>query len=165
MDAVTASAAHKTKETRKVQRAFSILLFAVFIIVDLLALVAGTSSYGSITKMQQQNDARVMTLGPITSSVRANDVQGGIASGKGPEGKSLVLTQHDQQGTYETRIYLYQGKIVQEFSLSGTPYTPEKATKLSDSSTFTFAYDDGLLTINTDGSEAKIALRNLQGGA
>ena len=164
IDAVTASATHRTKRDHRLQRAFSILLFTVFVVVDLLALMAGASSFGSITKMQQSNDARVMTLGPITSSVRANDVNGGIATGNGPEGRSLVLLQKDDQGTYETRIYLYQGTVKQEYALAGSSYTPEKATTLARSNTFSFSYDNGMLTIVTDAGEAHIALRNMQGG-
>ena len=165
IDAVAESATRRTNGGHHLQRAFSILLFTVFVVVDLLALVAGASAFGSITKMQQSNDSRIMTLGPITSSVRANDVNGGIATGNGPEGRSLVLLQKDSEGTYETRIYLYQGTVMQEYALEGSSYTPEKATPLARSNTFSFSYDDGLLTIVTDAGEAHIALRNMQGGA
>lgn len=166
MEAITTSAHHKTDKGDGLQRAFSLLLFAVFVVVDLLALVAGTSSYGSLTKMQQANDDRIMALGPIVSAVRANDAQGSVRmSDDAPETPALVLVQSDIEGTYETRIYLYEGKIMQEYALAGSPYTPGKATVLAESSTFDFSYSDGLLTISTDVGESKIALRNFQGGA
>ncbi len=166
MDAITASAHRKTEKGDGLQRGFLLLLFAVFVMVDLLALVAGTSSYGSLTKMQLANDSRIMAHGPIVSAVRANDAQGSMhKSDDAPETPALVLVQSDSEGTYETRIYLYQGKIVQEYALAGSPYAPEKAAALTESSTFDFSYSDGLLTISTDAGESKIALRNLQGGA
>lgn len=166
VDAVSYSASRKIDKGNSLQRAFSILLFTVFVVVDLLALAAGASAYGSLNSMQSTNDARIMSLGPIISSVKANDTKNGVGrSGDAPEGEALVLTQKDMQGTYETRIYLYQGKIVQEFALAGSPYTPNKATPLAESSTFSFSYDKGVLTINTDAGECKIALRNMQGGA
>lgn len=165
IDAVSLSAHHSRNESHGLQRAFSILLFTVFVIVDLLALMVGASSYGSITAMQTANDQRITTLGPLLSNVRANDMAGGVASGVGPEGRSLVLVQSDAEGTYETRVYLYEGKIMQEFALAGSPYTPSKATALSESSTFDFSYDRGLLTIRTDAGNVSVALRNLQGGA
>lgn len=163
-DAVAIRARHRTDKGHQLQRAFSILLFSVFVVVDLLALVAGASSYGSITTMQNANDKRIMTLGPITSSVRANDASGSVATGKGPEGKALVLVENNVSGSYETRIYLYQGKIVQEYALAGASYTPEKATALAESNSFDFSYDNGLLTVFTDVGSTKVALRNLQGG-
>lgn len=165
LNAVSLSAHRKTDKGGEVQRTFSILLFSVFVVVDLLALMAGASAYGAITKMQNASDARIMSVGPIVSSIRANDATGGITSGEGPEGRSLVLVQRDSEGAYETRIYLYEGKIVQEFVLEGAPYTPDRATELVDSSTFDFTYEDGLLTVTTDAGIAKVALRNLQGGA
>lgn len=166
MEAITTSAHHKTDKRDILQRAFSLLLFSVFVVVDLLALVTGTSSYGSLTKMQQANDDRIMSLGPIISAVRANDAENSVQqSDDAPETPALVLAHSDSEGTYETRIYLYEGKILQEYALAGSPYTPEKATTLAESSTFDFNYSDGLLTISTDAGEAKIALRNLQGGA
>ena len=166
VDAVSYTATRKIDKGNSLQRAFSVLLFTVFVVVDLLALAAGASSYGSLAKMQNTNDTRVMSLGPIISSVRANDANGAVGrSSDAPEGEALVLTQTDELGAYETRIYLYQGKIMQEFALEGAPYAPQKATALADSSTFTFSYDDGVLTIATDAGQCKIALRNQQGGA
>ena len=165
MDAVTTSSSRRHERSFNYQRAFSILLFVVFVVVDLLALVIGTSSYGSLTKMQAANDARIMTLGPITSSIRANDAADSIRTGEGPEGKALVLATSDEAGTYETRIYLYEGNIMQEYALADAPYAPQKATALSPSSEFDFFYDDGVLTVTTEAGSAKVALRNLQGGA
>ena len=136
----------------------------VFAVVDLLALLVGAQSYGSLTRMQAANDKVIMTSGPIVSSVRATDSKGGVAAGNGPEGRSLVLIEQDNIGTYETRIYLYQGHIVQEYALGGAPYTPERATVLSESETFSFSFKDGLLSIETDAGVSQVALRNMQGG-
>jgi hypothetical protein len=165
LEAVEISSHRSFGKGMEMHRVFSIILFAVFVIVDLFALVVGAHSYGSITQMQAKNDQLIMTTGPILSNVRASDAAGGVATGKGPEGNSLVLVEHDSQGSYETRIYLYKGNIVQEYALGGSPYTPEKATVLAESGTFTFSYEDGLLTIATDAGISKVALRNLQGGA
>lgn len=166
MGATTSSTNHKQEGRTNPQRVFSVLLFAVFVVVDLLALVAGTSSYSSLNKMQQENDSRIMSLGPIVSSVRANDGADSVrTSADAPEGEALVLVQSDSEGTYETRIYLYEGKIMQEYTLAGSPYAPDKATTLAESSVFEFDYDDGLLTITTDYGVSKIALRTQQGGA
>ncbi len=165
IDALTISAQHKAERGSGLRRAFSILLFSVFVVVDLLALVAGASSYGSITKTQQENDSRIMAIGPVVGAVRANDVKDGVRkSADAPEGQALVLVRSDLEGTYETRIYLYEGKIVEEYALEGAPYTPSKATMLTSSSTFDFSYDDGVLTVTTDAGSAKIALRSRQGG-
>lgn len=166
IDAITLSAGVHNEKRNGMQRAFSILLFSVFVVVDLLALVAGTSAYGSLTSIQQTNDSRITALGPIASSIRANDMQDSVRkSNDAPESPALVLVSSDISGTYETRIYLYKGQIRQEYALEGSPYTPEKSTVLADSSIFEFTYKDGVLMITTDAGVSKIALRNRQGGA
>ena len=165
LDAIEVSSNKRIERRMSVQRIFSIILFSVFVIVDLLALVAGTQSYGSLVEMQAKNDSLIMVAGPIVSNVRASDAAGGVAEGKGPEGRSLVLVERDAYGTYETRIYLYHGHVVQEYALGGSPYTPEKATVLAESQTFSFNYEDGLLSIASDSGVSKVALRNQQGGA
>lgn len=145
-------------------RLFQRLLLAVFFIALLLALVTGVSVYRSIsTNQAQDNDARE-GVGLICNVVRANDATGAVAAGKGPEGKSLVIEEKLDSGTFETRFYLYQGKVVQEYSLASTKYTPEKASEVTESSSFDFSYSNSLLSIYTDQGTAEVALRNMQGG-
>lgn len=165
LNAVEVSSHRTTGKGMGIRRIFPIILFSVFVLVDLLALVAGAHAFGSLTEMQAENDQLIMTTGPILSSVRATDAAGGVETGEGPEGRALVLVERDSQGTYETRIYLHKGRIVQEYALGGSPYNPDKATPLAESHIFTFSFEDGLLTIATDAGISKVALRNLQGGA
>lgn len=143
---------------------FQRLLLAVFFIALLLALITGVSVYRSISTNQMQDNAAREGVGLICNVVRANDATGSVAVGKGPEGKSLVIEEKLDSGTFETRFYLYNGKIVQEYSLASTKYTPEKASEVIDSTTFDFSYSNGLLSLYTDQGTAEVALRNMQGG-
>jgi hypothetical protein len=101
----------------------------------------------------------------VVSAIRAGDARSSIARGSGPEGDALVVVENLDSGTYENRIYLYQGSLVEEYAVAGTPYTPSKAARLGPTTSFSITYDDGLLTITTDDSCAKVALRNALGGA
>ena len=164
VDALSMSS-HRTIETRRdLAQRFPLLLFAVFVMVLLLALTAGARSYKSLVDMQASNDRRIMTTGPLVSAVRANDLADSLSVGFGPEGDALVLSQSDLEGTYETRIYLYEGNIMQEYALASMPYDPQKATALAKSDTFRFDYEDGLLVISTDAGEVHVALRSRLGG-
>ena len=143
---------------------FPTLLLAVFFIALLLALIAGISVYMHVSDVQNSNNQQRESLGLIVNTVRANDGTVAIAQGSGPEGDALVVVEHATSGTYETRIYSYQGKILQEYSLAGSAYTPEKASTLATSNTFEFSYSGGLLTVTTDQGTAEVALRFAQGG-
>lgn len=149
---------------RKHRKLFPVLLLCVFFVALLLALIAGVAVYRHVSDTQNANVSRREGVELIANIVRANDAKGAVATGQGPEGKSLVIVENLDSGTYETRLYLYKGKIVQEYSLSGTAYTPAKASEVTESSRFDFTYGDGLLTVTTDQGTCEVALRYLQGG-
>lgn len=145
-------------------RMFPLMLLVVFFAALLLALIAGVQVYRSISAIQVNNSTRREGLELITNLVRANDETSSIATGQGPEGRALVVVENLDSGTYETRIYLYDGKIVQEYSQAGTQYTPAKASEVCESSSFDFSYSHGLLSVTTDQGAAEVALRNIKGG-
>lgn len=147
------------------RRVFPILLLCVFFVALLMALIAGVAVYKTTSDTQNRVNAQRESLGLITNVVRANDSTAAIATGQGPEGKSLVMVENLSTGTYETRLYAYEGRIVEEYSLASSPYTPEKASTVADSNVFTFSYADGLLTVTTDQGTAEVALRYTQGSS
>jgi hypothetical protein len=142
----------------------SALLMALFVTTLLLSLIASVDVYRTQQAISTATNDTRLSDGLVTSAVRAADASGSVAVGQGPEGRSLVLVQRLDSGTYETRIYLYQGNVVQEYALQGSAYTPAKATVLASSDTFSFAYSQGLLSVTTDSGTSDVALRSAQGG-
>ena len=62
-----------------------------------------------------------------------------------------------------SRIYEYQGSIVEEYALADAAYTDKGfAYRLEH---FSFDYDHGLLTVETDDGTVQVALRSAMGGA
>ena len=76
------------------------------------------------------------------------------------QGPALVLRETLPSGVYETRLYRYDGTIMEEYALADAPYDPLKATAIVDSSVFAFSYEDSLLTIETDAGATAVALRS-----
>ena len=150
----------------KTTRVFAAALFAVFFIVLLSGLAAGVSMYQAVAVNQLDTGEARMQAGLLASSIHANDEANALGTGNGPEGRALVLTKTDADGAkYELRIYLYQGQVVQEYSVAGSAYTPDRAQPLVKSSTFDFDLHGNLLVIRTDQGATNIALRSFQGGA
>ena len=147
------------------RRVFPILLLCVFFVALLLALIAGVAVYKTTSDTQSRVNAQRESLSLITNVVRANDSAAAIATGEGPKGKSLVIVENLASGTYETRLYSYEGRIVEEYSLASSPYTPEKASTVAESNTFSFTYENGLLSVTCDQGTAEVALRYMQGGS
>lgn len=143
---------------------FSVALFLVFIVVVLVSLVVGTRIYSRLNEQQNLIDETRLSMNVLVNNVRAIDSVNCIETGQGPEGEALVLVERMPYGTYETRFYLVGGYVVQEYTVAGKPYAPEKAMQIVASETFSFTYEDGLLTITTDAGEADVALRCERGG-
>ena len=143
---------------------FSILLLVVFFIALMAGLAAGAGMYRSVADTQIATGQARMESGLLASNIRVNDHLQAIGVGNGPEGDSLVLVNDLATGTYETRIYRYEGQIVQEYSRAGTEYTPTRAQPLVTSDTFEFTFQGGLVSITTDHGTTDIALRSEQGG-
>lgn len=146
-------------------RAFITLLFAVIALFLLLALLVGTSAYRAVNDVRSSSDNTRLGLSLIANSIRSTDGTDAVGVADGPEGLALVLTEHLENGDYETRLYAYQGAIVEEYTRAGTAFTPEKAREIVASSTFDFTYTDGLLTVHTDQGSTSVALRSVRGGA
>ncbi len=150
---------------RSSSRLFTVLLLAVFFVALMTGLAAGASVYSVAAAAQMETNAARMETGLLASIIRANDAADAVGEAEGPEGRALVLTERLQSGTYELRIYEYQGAVVQEYSVAGTPITPSRAETLVDSGTFDFSIDGSLLTVTTDQGSVDVAMRSALGGA
>ena len=154
---IQATGSNRSSEARDGKargRAFITLLFAVIALFLLLALLVGTSAYRAANDVRSSSDNTRLGLSLIANSIRATDGTDAVG-----------LTEHLGNGDYETRLYAYQGAIVEEYTRAGTAFTPEKAREIVRSSTFDFTYTDGLLTVHTDQGSTSVALRSVRGGA
>ncbi|MCI1666232.1 MAG: DUF4860 domain-containing protein [Atopobiaceae bacterium] len=144
-------------------RTFTVVLMALFVIALLLSATVLVSVYSSVTSMSEETDAK-RSLDLIANTIRSADERGAWSEGTGPEGPSIVLTRSTDGGSYETRIYLYQGEVMEEYALAGSDYSPAKADAVASSSTFDVSYDSGLVTVTTDQGSTSVALRSEGGG-
>lgn len=153
------------KKNRGSGRIFTGILFAVILLFLFLALLFSVTTYQVVDSSRLSNDEHRLALSLVANSVRINDVAGAVGVGSGPEGDSLVLTEHIDGAAYETRIYSLNGSIVQEYALADAPYTPDRAREVVTSETFEFYYAHGLLTIITDQGDVSVALRSQEGSS
>ena len=131
---IQATGSNRSSEARDGKargRAFITLLFAVIALFLLLALLVGTSAYRAANDVRSSSDNTRLGLSLIANSIRATDgTERAVGVADGPEGLALVLTEHLGNGDYETRLYAYQGAIVEEYTRAGTAFTPEKAREI-----------------------------------
>ena len=144
-------------------RLLAVTLMAVFFVALMGGLAAGASLYRTAAQAQAHATTLHLQSGLITNVIHGNDTAGAVSVGEGPEGPALVLLRRLSSGTYETRIYCYEGHLMQELSAAGRPYDPLGATELLETNAFSFAQDGRLLTITTDAGSFSVALRSAEG--
>ena len=139
------------------------LYMMVFFMVAAGAVIMGIAGLRFVSDANAGATEVSVTCGVLSNSIKANDSHGSIYVGEGPEGDSLVMRRlvPTLGLSYETRIYLYQGFVVQEFGLEGRPYAPQDATKLVASKAFSVSIDGGAVHASTDDEDVTVALRSL----
>lgn len=152
------------KNNKSRSHLFTGFLFGMILFFLFFMLLFSVVTYQAVNTIRTDNDQSRLALSLISNSIRTNDTTNAVGVGTGPEGSALVLTQHDENFSYETRLYLYEGFIVEEYALAESPYTPERAREVVQSDVFSFSYDDGLLTIMTDQGTTRVALRSVERG-
>lgn len=147
--------------------AFTVALFALFVVALLLAILAGTGVYRALRAADGAASDERLSTSLIANAVRATDAAGSVSAAEGPEGPALVLTEHLDSGDYQTRFYLYRGFVVQEYALADALLAPDAATPVVESASFSFELDEGsgLLRVSTDAGEVLVALRSAGGDA
>ena len=154
----------RTPQTRgAAQHVFTAALFLLFVGALLLALVAGVGVYRRVHAAgSAARDARLAGA-LVANIVRSKDATGAIRLEEAPGGgQSLVMTERLASGTFETRLYLQDGALVEEYVPAGTPYDSARATELAQTARFEVAIDvaAGALTITTDDASTRVALRS-----
>lgn len=142
---------------------FTSILFLVFVCALLLALAAGVGVYRHIHATGLATEKARLAGALVTNVVRSKDAEAAVSLGTAPGGgQSLVLTERLDSGTFETRLYLYDGKLVEEYVPAGTAYDPAHAEPLVAASAFAVELDEdaGALRVTCGNTTTFIALRS-----
>ena len=148
------------EEAKRPQHRYIIALLGVFAMGFLLLVLFGTKTYLQTVRSQNENNDRRALLTYVATAVRAYDRAGAVAIGTGPEGAALLLRDAGTGDTYEHRIYLYRGNLVEEYTASASSLAPESAQTLGPTGTFFLEKEgENLLRVRTDLGETVICLR------
>lgn len=157
--------ASEISDIRQVNRIYALILFAIIIMSFLIVTLLGINSFKSLQSHRETSLAQRLETQVVTSDVRSFDSADAISREAGPEGDALVLTEHLDSGDYQTRVYLYQGNLVQEYAAADSDIDPTKASVITSCATFEWSLDEsGLLSIDTDTGTTRIYVHSEQGG-
>lgn len=137
-----------------------LLLIAVIVLALLLLVSMGTGLYSAVAAGQRHDADVRAALAYLAARVRAADAAGAVSVGAGPEGDALLLREEADGEIYETRIYLCDGALYEEYSAAGLPLRPDSAERIVALREFSLREERaGLLIAATEYGETRITLR------
>lgn len=126
-------------------------LYALLTLALLVLTAAGAEFYSSAVAAQNRHRAQRSALAFVQSQAAAFET--GVTLQSGEEGNVLCL--REPEGSYETRIYYYDGALRTQLCGIGDTLRPEAGERICDLQSFALEWaEDGLLRITADGRTA-----------
>lgn len=149
------------KNERSLSMVAALLLFAVFAIGVLAVLLSGAESYRGLTQRDDASyDSRTCAQYLASKIRQAPDPNAvGISDFGGAD--ALQIAQSIEGEIYVTRIYCYQGWLMELFSTAEGEFSPEDGEKVLPASSFSVTQQRDLLLISiTDGNGKRLQLKH-----
>lgn len=152
-------------QTKNNKPYFSMALFALLVLATLALVLVGSRVYQTLVQGQNQNSNGRAVHAYLYSQLRGADRTNGVVLGEGPQGQALLLQENIDGTVYETRIYLYNSNLMEEYAVQGTLFDPDKAQAVAKAQQFEIEIIKDLIKINTDEGLLYMALRSAGGTA
>lgn len=156
----------KSSHINNANRMLTLILFVVIVICLLASLALGVNIYRNMIEHKSELQQIRLETSLISNSLGQLDQAKAIGVREGPQGTMLVASEELGESTFETRFYLYDGWLVEEYVADSIEPDPQSADKVARTSVFDVQLDaEGkLLAITTDAGTTHVAIRSSQGG-
>lgn len=131
-------------------------LFVLMLSFVLAVVGFGAEVYRALTASQNRNNAGRAALSYLSARLRAADADGAVTIGRGPEGPALILAEPG----YETRIYLCDGALMEEYAATGSPLDPAAAQVVAHTDAFAVTVEDGVYAVTTGEGTVRVRLHS-----
>ena len=146
----------------------ALLLFGVFAACVLAVLLTGANAYRRLTQRDQEAYLRRTCVQYLATRVRQADSRDCVSVERFGGADALVLTETD--GSYTTRIYCYDGWLMELYAAADADMEPQDGEKVLELSSLRLTLEDGALTadtVDTAGASGtlRMTLRSGEGAA
>jgi len=148
------------KNERSVSTVAALLLFAVFAVGVLGVLLGGAQTYHYLTQRDAAAyDSRTCTQYLVTKLRQAPE-SGSVQIVSFGDGSALLIPETVEGEHYMTRIYCYDGWLMELYSVADGEFSPEDGEKILPASDLTVTRQQDLLVIGiTDGNKQALRLK------
>lgn len=151
------------KKDRQPQALFSMALFGLMLGCVLALTVFGAQVYRALTDSQARNQAARASLSYLAARLHAADERGGVRVEHTARGDVLILAEEQDDTGYETRIYLYEGMLMEEYCAVGSESDPEFAQQVARTDSFSAAMEGDLVSVTTGEGTVCVCLHSGEG--
>lgn len=148
----------------RVLQALMIIVFSLFTLALLLVLLGGSQIFRTVHAAGAETDRARLAISLVANAVHAHDAADAVSVEDGPEGDVLVLTEHLASGTYETRFYLDDGWLIEEYAPAESDLDPARGTRIIPQDRFDATLhrteQGSSVELETDTGRAVVALRS-----
>lgn len=138
----------RSRNNKSIGEILSALTIAVLFAVILLLVVFTAKSYQHGADSQYDNDMQRVVCAYIATAVKDNDA--GAVTPTQFDGNPGVLIEDGNTG-FAHKIYMKDGDLLEEYSLTDAPVNPETASRIGETSLLEISYiSEDLLQIRTD---------------
>ncbi|SDB21475.1 DUF4860 domain-containing protein [Eubacterium oxidoreducens] len=143
-----------------------LILYGILIVALLFLTMAGCRLYTVFTDKRLANEQKRATLSYLQAKVASLDAQGAITIEDGPEKCSDMLVLAEGETQYETRIFVYNGQLMELFTKTTASTDIQLAEVITSEEEFEMELnaDGSLLRVETSQGTAMMAIRSAKGG-
>ena len=122
----------------------ALLLFAVFAASVMAVLLPGAKAYRGVTRRDQEAYNALTAVQYVAQRVRQADSLYGITLEDFEGVECLVLGQGEP---YITRLYCYEGWLMELYCLAGESFSPEDGERIIEAQELKLSLDQGMLGV------------------
>jgi len=143
---------------------FTALLFLVFILCALFSILIGARVYKNINMRNQNNFDNYITLQYVANKIRQGDVEGGIKVEMIEGSSVLEIFQKIQEDVYVTKIYTYNGNLMEILSKADAKFALSDGVIITDSDNLQFYLKDNYINITSAGDNGEDIVLKIRSG-
>lgn len=136
---------------------WTLLLFAVVMLLMLVAIVFGVRVYDAATRANAATTQLRAVEGYLSSALKATDENNAVSVAAGPQGDVLHIATGDGN---VTSIYLSDGSLVEEYGAADNALDPQSAVPIAKLESFSADISESRVVVTTDVGTVVASLRS-----
>lgn len=134
----------------------ALLMFALFSAAVLLTLLAGTGAYSRLTQRNQDSYESRTALQYMATKLRQAPGLGAVTVAPFGDGDALMIAENMDGIPCLTRIYCYDGWLMELFSLADGSFSPEDGEKLVPMARLSLDLEHALITVRLTDAQGTV---------